>query len=207
MKKLVIKENMIVGIKGTGIPKPQPNLNTDDILPARFLKEITFSNMGNYVFIDERYKDGKEVKEHPFNDPNYKGANILLAGENFGCGSSREHAPQGLHRFGIDAIVAGESMAEIFWGNCASLGVPGVTVSNEELAKVVDYVTQNPKSQLDIDLKKKMLTYGNQKVKFNIPEGQRESFVTGLWDVVTVLKHYEPRTDAFANKLDYLSFL
>src|SRR3989344_8528507 len=127
MESLKIQEKAIEKIVGKAIPKPSNDQNTDDIVPARYLKEITFAKMGNYAYFDERFKDGKEVKEHVFNQPAHKGAKVLIAGANYGCGSSREHAPQALKRFGIDAIIA-ESFAEIFAGNCASLGIVGVTV-------------------------------------------------------------------------------
>lgn len=204
MAKLMIKDKVIDYISGIAIPKPKPNQNTDDILPPRFLKEITFKNMGKYVFADERYQDGELVPDHPFNDEQYKGARVLIAGENFGCGSSREHAPQGLHRYGMDVIIAAESFAEIFEGNCTSVGVPCLTVSQENLDKLVGYAKQN--TDFHIDLKKKVITYDDNKTPFDIPEARREAFVRGLWDVISVLKHYEKSVDKFAKRLSYLSF-
>ena len=113
--KFIIPENQIIEVNGRGIPKPANDQNTDDIIPARYLKEITFANMGEYAYFDERFKDGNPVEDHPFNDSKYQGATILIGGANYGCGSSREHAPQALHRYGVNAIVA-PSFAEIFAG-------------------------------------------------------------------------------------------
>ena len=111
MSDVKIEENIILEIKGKAIPKTTNDQNTDDIIPARFMKEITFANMGKYAYYDERYKDGEEIAEHPLNK--YQGGTILIGGANYGCGSSREHAPQALHRYGIKAVIA-ESFAEIF---------------------------------------------------------------------------------------------
>jgi 3-isopropylmalate/(R)-2-methylmalate dehydratase small subunit len=117
-------------VAGTGLPLPGDDVDTDQIVPARFLKEVTFDEMGEYVFYDERRDDEGDLGDHPFDRPAYQGARILVVGENFGCGSSREHAPQALLRWGIRGIV-GVSFAEIFADNCSSLGVPTVTADRE----------------------------------------------------------------------------
>lgn len=208
-----IEENVIKNVIGTAIPKPVNDQNTDDIVPARFLKEITFVNMGEYAFFDERYKGGKEVPEHPFNK--YKGGSILLAGSNFGCGSSREHAPQALQRYGIKAIIA-PSYAEIFAGNCASLGVVGVTVDSDDLEGLVDIVIKDPSTKIEIDLDEKIITYGRDtilpntkaaiKVGFDISEGKRQAFLNGTWDAMTVLQQNEEGIQKVEKNLKYLTF-
>ncbi len=203
--KFIIPENQIIEVKGRGIPKPANDQNTDDILPGRFLREITFARMGDYVYFNERFKDGKPVEDHPFNDPRYDGANILIGGANYGCGSSREHAPQGLHRFGINAIIA-ESFAEIFAGNCASLGVAGVTVSAKDVTSLADYVQKNPQTELSIDLSEKLIRYDSHAVSFDMPEGTRQSFLNGTWDAMTVLQQNEAGVKGITQKLDYLNF-
>ena len=116
----------VVKVTGTVIPMRGNDIDTDRIIPARYLKEITFARMGEYPFYDERFDSAGKPKAHPFNDPKYRGASILFVNKNFGCGSSREHAPQALFRFGIHAIV-GESFAAIFAGNCVVMGIPTVT--------------------------------------------------------------------------------
>lgn len=187
-------------INGKAVPKTANDQNTDDIVPARFLKEITFKNMGKFVYCDERVKNGIEVKEHPFNNPKFAGANILIAGANYGCGSSREHAPQALRRFGINAIIA-ESFAEIFAGNCASLGLAGITVSKEEIARLAELVEKNPKTELAIDLETKKIEVNGQKISFEIPEGRRQAFLNGTWDAMAILKSKEKETEKTAEFL------
>ncbi len=205
MDDIIIPESVIRDVKGAAIPKPENDQNTDDIVPARYLKEITFENMGNYAYYDERFIDGKPVEEHPFNNPDYNGANILIGGANFGCGSSREHAPQALHRYGIDVIIA-ESFAEIFAGNCASLGIVGVTVSSEYVAELADYVQRKPSTDFYIDLTEKVIRYDNNEIPFDIPEGTRRAFLTGTWDAVSILLQNEDEVDEVASKLPYLRF-
>ena len=192
-------------LKGTAIPKISNGQNTDDIIPARFLKEITFKNMGKYVYFDERFKNGVEVKEHPFNNAKFKGASILIAGENYGCGSSREHAPQALHRFGIKAIIA-ESFAEIFAGNCASLGIAGVTVQGKEIALLAEEIEKNPKTELSINLQDKTISFAGKKASFEMPEGKRQAFLNGTWDAMAVLKNNWQKISQVAERLDYLKF-
>ena len=123
----------ITNIRGTALPMRGNDIDTDRIIPARYLKEVTFARMGDYPFFDERFDAAGKTKDHVFNDPEYRGASILFVNKNFGCGSSREHAPQALYRFGLKAIV-GESFAAIFAGNCTIMGVPTVTVGAPEMA-------------------------------------------------------------------------
>ncbi|MFA6089124.1 MAG: 3-isopropylmalate dehydratase small subunit [Candidatus Woesearchaeota archaeon] len=182
----MLTKNAITIIEGTAIPKSAENQNTDDIVPARFLKEITFKNMGQYAYCDERFKDGSLVYDHPFNDTKYTGGSILLAGKNYGCGSSREHAPQALLRYGINAIIA-PSFAEIFAGNCASIGIVGITISEEELASMIANVKTEPSSKFIISLKDKVVKYNNKTSAFEMPEGRRQAFIDGTWDALNIL--------------------
>ncbi len=205
MDDIIIPESVIRDVKGAAIPKPENDQNTDDIVPARYLKEITFENMGNYAYYDERFIDGKPVEEHPFNNPVYNGAKVLIAGANYGCGSSREHAPQALHRYGIDVVIA-ESFAEIFAGNSASLGMVGVTVSSKEIAELVDYVQRKPSTEFYIDLTKKVIRYDGNEMLFDIPEGRRKAFLTGTWDAMSILLQNEDEVDEVASGLHYLCF-
>ena len=154
MSEVKIEENIISQVVGKAIPKTENDQNTDDIIPARFMKEITFANMGKYAYFDERYKDEEEIADHPLNK--YKGGTILIGGANYGCGSSREHAPQALHRYGIKAIIA-ESFAEIFAGNCASLGIVGVTIAKEEIENLAEFIKENSDSEVTIDVENKIV--------------------------------------------------
>lgn len=201
----LIEESIIEKVFGKAIPKPANDQNTDDITPARYLKEITFANMGKYAYFDERFKDGKEIVEHPFNDPKYREANILVAGANYGCGSSREHAPQALYRFGIRAIIA-ESFAEIFAGNCASLGIVGVTVPAEAIKILAEEIQNKPENIIEIDLKTKKIRFNNEEISCELPEGRRQSFLKGTYDALTILKNNEKGIKAVEEKLEYLKF-
>ena len=201
-------EIIISNVIGTAIPKPEPDQNTDDILPARFLREITFTDMGLFVYFDERFRDGdpaKVVQAHPFNDLKYRGASILIAGANYGCGSSREHAPQGLKRYGINAIIA-PSFAEIFAGNCASLGIVGVTVPEQDLSGLLMGARQGD-TAFDIDLTEKLIKYGlKEKLAFDIPEGRRQAFLGGTWDAMAVLQRDQAGIKRTGAGLEYLSY-
>ena len=205
MDEFKIPEKVITNIKGRAIPKPANDQNTDDILPARYMKEITFKKMGEYLYFDERFKEGETVEEHPMNDEKYKGATILIAGANYGCGSSREHAPQALHRFGINAVIAG-SFAEIFAGNCASLGLVGIIVPTEKITQLAEYVKQNPSTEFDIDLAQKVIRYGEHVVEFDMLEGRRQAFLNGLWDAMAILQKNEEKIKETAAGLPYLNF-
>lgn len=205
MAEFMIKENIIDKVVGRAIPKPANDQNTDDIIPARFMKEITFANMGKYAYYDERNKDGKEVLTHPFNDPLFRGGNILVAGANYGCGSSREHAPQALYRYGIRAIIA-ESFAEIFAGNCASLGIVGVTISSSEIVSLIEFIKKNPNTQVIVDLKDKKVKYAGKEVPLEIIEGRRQAFLNGTWDALTILQQNKAGIKSVEEKLAYLKF-
>ena len=136
-------------VVGRGIPVPGNDIDTDRIIPARFLKEVTFETMGEHAFEDAR----KQNPEHPFNSPAYRGASVLVVGQNFGCGSSREHAPQALMRWGIAAIVGG-SFGEIFFGNCTMLGIPCLRASQEDLEWLQREIGRAPQTPVAVDVEK-----------------------------------------------------
>jgi len=203
-------ENIRNIIEGRGLPLPGDDIDTDRIIPARYLKAVTFDNLGEYAFYDERYdKNGKELK-HPFNDKKYKGAAILIVNKNFGCGSSREHAPQSLMRAGIKAII-GESFAEIFLGNCTALGIPAVTSKENSVNEIMDTVKENPGTVITIDLEKKIVTIerqdnsGGKEYKIGISDSARKVFLSGTWDTTSVLLSNESEIREKAEKLPYLS--
>ena len=203
MSEVKIEENIIRNVIGKGIPKTKNDQNTDDIIPARFMKEITFSNMGNYAYYDERVKDGEEVKEHPLNK--YAGATILVGGANYGCGSSREHAPQALSRYGIKAIIA-ESFAEIFAGNCAALGVVGVMIPRNEIDILAEAIVADHGIEITIDLEAKLVKYSDKEIPLELIEGRRQSFLNGTWDALTILAQNQEGINKVENELAYLKF-
>ena len=206
IKDVPVKEPLPEKIEAEVLIKLLDNITTDDIMPARFMKEITFANMGKYVYFDERFaKNGTLVEEHPFNNKKYRGANILLAGANYGCGSSREHAPQALYKYGIRAIIA-ESFAEIFAGNCASLGIVGVTVASKDLASTSEAVKLNPSIEIEVDLAEKTVKCGTSAIKIEIPEGRRQAFLNGTWDAMAILQQNQGNVADVEKRLAYLHY-
>jgi len=191
-------------VEGRAIPLPGDEIDTDRIIPARYLREITFETLGRYAFIDERYDEKGNPKQHPLNDPRFKGGTILLVNRNFGCGSSREHAPQSLMRMGIQAFV-GESFAEIFSGNCTALGLPAVRVSHEDASALMARVEADPALTLVIDLERSFLTAGAERFSFTMPESDRKSLVTGEWDTTSVLLANQAGIRATAERIPYVS--
>ena len=150
----------VTAVTGTGIPIRGSDIDTDQIIPARFMKVVTFDGLGEFAFFDQRYDDDDTPTDHPMNQPRYQGANIMVVNGNFGCGSSREHAPQALMRWGIDALI-GESFAEIFAGNCLTLGIPTVTAPPEQVERLQDWVEENPDGTIHIDIEDERVTYGD----------------------------------------------
>ena len=194
----------ITRVSGTAVPIRGNDIDTDRIIPARYLKEVTFARMGEYPFFDERFDASGKKKDHPFNDPEYKGASLLFVNKNFGCGSSREHAPQALYRFGIQAIV-GESFAAIFAGNCTMMGMPAVVVGAKEIAQLMKSVEENPRTEYRIDLETKTLAYGNQQIGIDMPETYRIALTAGSWDSTALLRANLDQVKKTAAKLPYMT--
>ena len=193
----------ITKLTGTAVPIRGNDIDTDRIIPARYLKEVTFARMGNYPFFDERFHASGKKKDHPFNDPEYQGASILFVNKNFGCGSSREHAPQALYRFGIQAIV-GESFAAIFAGNCTIMGVPTVTVTTRDIEQLMKSVEENPRTEYTVDLENKTIAYDNHRIAIDLPETYRNALTTGSWDSTAMLRANLEQVKATASKLPYM---
>jgi 3-isopropylmalate/(R)-2-methylmalate dehydratase small subunit len=194
----------IAAISGSAVPIRGNDIDTDRIIPARYLKEPTFARMGDYPFFDERFDPSGKKKDHPLNDPEYRRASILFVNKNFGCGSSREHAPQALYRFGIKAIV-GESFAAIFAGNCTMMGLPAVVVGAKEIDQLIKSVEENPRTDYTVDLEKKTISYGNQKLTFDMPETYRKALTQGYWDSTALLRANLDQVKLTAVKLPYMS--
>jgi len=192
----------IESVSGKAMPLLLDDIDTDRIIPARFLKEITFENMGKYAFIDERQDSAGNQKDHPFNDMRFQGASVLLVGKNFGCGSSREHAPQALKRYGIKAII-GESFAEIFAGNCKAIGLPVVHAQRSEISACAAFISQKPDTVVSIDLVSKRVRYFEESFLVSMSDPQRESFLTGTWSVLDLLKKNQSQIDQLEANLPY----
>ncbi len=173
----------ITNITGTGVYVPGSDVDTDRIIPARFMKCVTFDGLGDYLFYDTRKNEDGSDKEHPLNDPRFGGATILVAGSNFGCGSSREHAPQAIYRYGFRAIIA-ESFAEIFFGNCTTLGVPCVATTAGDIGKLAAAIEADPKVEIFIDVENARVTFGGESIPVHIPESARDALTGGRWDPI-----------------------
>jgi 3-isopropylmalate/(R)-2-methylmalate dehydratase small subunit len=168
-------------VSGRGLPLREDDVDTDRIIPARYMKGVSFEGLGEFAFRDARFDESGKATKHPFNDLRFKGASVLLVNRNFGCGSSREHAPQALARAGIRALV-GESFAEIFAGNCVSLGLPAASVSSEAARELQDLVEADPSLLVELDLEERIVRAGARSYPLSMPESDRVALVTGLWD-------------------------
>ena len=170
-------------LRGFAIPLRGDDVDTDRIIPARYLKAVTFEGLGDHAFEDDRRA---LAGAHPFDDPRFDGAAILLVNRNFGCGSSREHAPQALWRSGIRGIL-GESFSEIFFGNSVALGLPCVTLAREDVRALQELVETEPKTVLELDLETRTVAAGGRVLAFSVPEGARGAFLSGRWDSLGLL--------------------
>jgi 3-isopropylmalate/(R)-2-methylmalate dehydratase small subunit len=193
----------ITHVTGRGVYIPGDDIDTDRIIPARFLKCVTFDGLGEHLFKDERFREDGTPKEHPLSDPRFRGATILLAGANFGCGSSREHAPQAIYRYGIRAVIA-ESFAEIFFGNAVTLGMPCIELAREEIRAIAKAIEADPGVEIAIDLVKSTVSYGGETVPAHLKESARAALVSGRWDPIAELLEAGALIDETAGKLPYL---
>jgi 3-isopropylmalate/(R)-2-methylmalate dehydratase small subunit len=188
-------------IEGTANVVRGDDIDTDRIIPARFMKVVTFDDMGRHAFEDAR----KAAKgKHPLDDERFSNAEILVVGQNFGCGSSREHAPQALMRFGFKAFIGG-SFAEIFAGNCTSLGLPCVTLDEADLAKLMDTIELDPTQTLRVDIQARTVTSRAGEMQANIPDGVRNQLLEGTWDATRVLLEAGAAIERTAAALPYMN--
>ncbi len=194
----------ILNVKGKGVFVAGNDIDTDRIIPARFMVCITFEGLGKYAFYDERKNADGSDKVHPLTDPKKQNAKILLSGANFGCGSSREHAPQSLWHYGFRAIVA-ESFAEIFFGNSTTLGIPCVCASAEDIAKIATVIEENPDAEVDVDVDNLTVSAGNVSIKCTMPENARNALISGTWDPIAELIDAEQTTAKTAEELPYFN--
>ncbi len=187
-------------VRGTGCVVRGDDVDTDRIIPARFMKEVTFDNMGEHLF-----EDAREAAKgnHPLDDERHEGASIMLVGENFGCGSSREHAPQALMRFGFNGFIGG-SFAEIFAGNCTAMGLVCVTLEAGDLSKLMDSVELDPDQELTIDVEARSVTSRAGVMQAGVPDGTRMQLLEGSWDATGLLFDAGNKIDEVAGALPYV---
>ncbi len=192
----------ITTVSGTGVHVPGQDIDTDRIIPARFMKCVTFDGLGEYAFYDVRFDLDGNPKKHPLNDERFQGASILLSGPNFGCGSSREHAPQALYRFGFRAIIA-ESFAEIFFGNSTTLGIPCLAATAEDIAALAAAIEADPATEIRIDIESLRVFHGDKNFPVHLPESAQGALVKGAWDPISELLAGEDAVSATAGELRY----
>lgn len=194
----------ITSVTGRAVVVPGNDIDTDRIIPARFMKCVTFDGLGEYLFFDVRKNADGTDRPHPLNDPRFKNAAILLSGANFGCGSSREHAPQALQKHGFRAIVA-ESYAEIFFGNCTTLGLPCVSASRADIQRIAAALEQNPALEVVVDVDRTEIRFGGQTARVAMRESAREALVNGRWDAIGDLLEGVAEVKRLASRLPYMA--
>ena len=187
-------------VTSTGVYIAGDDIDTDRIIPARFMKCITFDGLGQFAFYDERVNADGTRKGHPFDDPKYAGATILLSGSNFGCGSSREHAPQALYRYGIRAILA-ESFAEIFFGNATTLGIPCAVMKGDDIRALAKMIDADPKLPITVDVENDKVLAGTRQFHAKVRDGAKKALINGKWDAITELLEAKVETDKLAQSL------
>jgi 3-isopropylmalate/(R)-2-methylmalate dehydratase small subunit len=190
----------ITAVSGRAVPALADDVDTDQIIPARFMRCVTFDGLGKFAFYDLRFDAAGKGKGHPIDDPRFAGAAVLVSGRNFGCGSSREHAPQALYRAGIRAVVA-ESFAEIFFGNSTTLGMPCVAASREDVRRLAAAIERDPKLAVTVDLVKMQVRFGADAVPCSSPESARKSLMDGTFDALDALLEGMPQVAALSEKL------
>lgn len=193
-------------IKGTGVPLRGNDIDTDRIIPARFLKCVTFDGLGEFAFADDIEGLKAQGKVHPFREPKYAKGTILVSNQNFGCGSSREHAPQALKRWGIRAIIA-ESYSEIFFGNCVALGIPCFQVSHPVAEQILAWIEENPQGEIETSVEKRELKMGDGSIPLTLADGPRGQFLDGSWSARAALMANAEKVKETAAHLPYMQFL
>lgn len=192
----------ICKVEGKGVYVPGNDIDTDRIIPARFMVCVTFEGLGKYAFYDERKNADGSDKKHPLTDPKKKDATILVSGANFGCGSSREHAPQALLHYGFKAVIA-ESFAEIFFGNSTTLGIPCVCATSSDIAEIGRRVDAKPDAKISIDLTDMEISCDGFVCPCTLPENARAALIGGTWDPISDLLEDEKKIADVAARLPY----
>lgn len=192
--------SQVKSVAGRGIPLVGDDIDTDRIIPARFLKCVTFDGLGEHAFEDDR---AQTQGQHPFDQPQYQGAQILIVNRNFGCGSSREHAPQAIVKWGIRALI-GESFAEIFFGNCVAMGIPCVTADHDTVKRLQELVADNPPTPVEVDLSTMQVRCGDFTASVMMGDGPKNMFLSGNWDACGQLVAQAESIQGTAAQLPYL---
>jgi len=190
-------------VSGTGVYVEGNDIDTDRIIPARFLKCVTFDELGPALFYDVRFDTEGNSKDHVLDQQAYKGAEILISDANFGCGSSREHAPQAIQKFGLKAVIA-ESFAEIFHGNCTTLGIPCIVMQSEERQKLVALIQADPEADIIVDLEALKVICANNIFNITMKQSAREAFLSASYDPLDNLLTAGDEIAATASKLGYV---
>ena len=192
-------------IRGTALPLRGDDMDTDRIIPARFLKSVSFEGLEEHLFEDDRREADTQGKgPHPVSNPAYAGASIMLVNANFGCGSSREHAPQAIRRRGIRAVL-GQSFSEIFFGNSVALGMPCPTATRDVLDALMQLVEADPSTPVSIDLTNMRVSAGGRAFEVSLPAGTRDAFLNGGWDATGLLLEDFEQVRAVAKRLPYVT--
>ena len=195
----------IAAVSGRGVAVRGDNIDTDRIIPARYLRSVSFEGLEEHLFADDREQaDAAAPGSHPLSNPRFAGASILIVNANFGCGSSREHAPQAIRRRGFRAVV-GESFSEIFFGNSVALGMPCVSAARDDVLRIMDAIDQNPSLTLEVDLNGLSVSFGDANVAVTMPRAAREAFLDGSWDATSLLLDKFDEVEAVATRLPYAS--
>jgi 3-isopropylmalate/(R)-2-methylmalate dehydratase small subunit len=194
----------IIRIKGRGLPLGGNDIDTDRIIPARFLRSVSFEGLETHLFADDISQTGGQGRTHPLVDPRFAGATILVVNRNFGCGSSREHAPQAIRRRGFEAVV-GESFSEIFFGNSLALGLPCVTAARSDVDRLQQTIAGQPDAEIVVDLDAARLTCGPWQTAIALPSAARESFLDGSWDATGLLLDRFEDVERTAARLPYVA--
>jgi len=190
-------------VTGTAVPVRGADVDTDRIIPARFLKCVTFDDLAEGMFYDERFETDGSSKNHPIDAEQYTGASVMVVGPNFGCGSSREHAPQSIKRYGFNAII-GVSYAEIFFGNSTGLGMPCVSMSLEDNEKMFAAIEEDPTLEVSIDLESMKVTFADRELPITMPDGAREALMNAKWDPIQELMDQQDAIEKVAEALPYV---
>ncbi len=196
--------NKITHLSGRGVYIPGDDIDTDRIIPARFMKCVTFDGLGEYLFHDARFFEDGSEKQHPLNDPRFTEATIIVSDSNFGCGSSREHAPQAIYRYGVRAVIA-ESFAEIFFGNSTTLGMPCIEATPEQIELIAGTLEQKPDTEIVIDLENERITFADKTLEVTVRATAKDALVRGQWDPIAELLEADRNITETAQRLPYLA--
>jgi 3-isopropylmalate/(R)-2-methylmalate dehydratase small subunit len=187
-------------VTGRAVPVEGDDIDTDRIIPARYMRCVTFDGLGEFLFRDIRQTPEGKLTNHPIDQAQFKGSTILVSGMNFGCGSSREHAPQAIVRAGFKAVIAG-NFAEIFFGNSTTLGLPCVTAKKEDLEALTQLIKKEPSTEVQIDLEKLKVSAGKLSFPVTMKASAQQGLLSGRYDAIADLLANLPKVKELAAQL------